>query len=71
MFDARMKRKLSPEKEADTTRDDLKMHRIDNVVSQQICLYSDIVIMVYVWIILADSDTLIFSISNIVLFITC
>ena len=33
MFDAIIKRKLSPEKEADTTQDDLKMHRIENVVS--------------------------------------
>ena len=33
MFDAIMKRKLSPEKEADSTQEDLKMHRLDNVVS--------------------------------------
>ena len=33
MFDAIIKRKLSPEKEADTTQDDLKIHRTENVIS--------------------------------------
>ena len=32
MFDAIIKRKLSPEKEADNTQDDLKIHRIGNVI---------------------------------------
>ena len=33
MFDAIIKRKLSPEKEADTTQDDLKIHRTENDIS--------------------------------------
>ena len=33
MFDAIIKRKLSPEREADNTQDDLKIHHTENVIS--------------------------------------
>ena len=71
MFDAIIKRKLSPEKEADTTQDDLKIHRTENVISQQISLYCDIFVVVSTCIVLLDSDSLTFSISNTILFVCC